>query len=174
MYLDIYVNYLLLVILYWNLNFYDRVWRKFQMSNFMKIRLMGAELCHADGGMAMTKLIIAFRNFANATKNWRQNIWARTKGICVFWMHYAWEVSNVLFLGLTRRSVWPQIELNVCTRCSLYKEQAWLGIWLYSKIFLSTYCALVESSAGLRKSLNPSAWMLQIRTRVTDSHGVWY
>jgi len=36
----------------------------------MKIRPLGAELCHADGQTdRMTKLIVAFRNFANAPKN---------------------------------------------------------------------------------------------------------
>jgi hypothetical protein len=30
---------------------------------------MGAELFHADGQMGVTKLIVAFRNFANALKN---------------------------------------------------------------------------------------------------------
>jgi hypothetical protein len=41
------------------------------MSNFMKIRIVGAELFHADGrkdGTGMTKLIVAFRNFENAPK----------------------------------------------------------------------------------------------------------
>ena len=32
----------------------------------MKIRLVGAELFHADGRADMTKLTVAFRNFANA------------------------------------------------------------------------------------------------------------
>jgi hypothetical protein len=32
----------------------------------MKIRPVGAELLHADGQTDMTKLIVAFRNFANA------------------------------------------------------------------------------------------------------------
>jgi len=36
------------------------------MSNFMKIRPVGAELFHADGLTDMVKLIVAFRNFANA------------------------------------------------------------------------------------------------------------
>jgi len=36
----------------------------------MKIRPVGAELLHADGRTDITKLIIAFRNFANAPKNW--------------------------------------------------------------------------------------------------------
>ena len=42
------------------------------MSNFMKIHPVGVELFHADGETDMTKLIVAFRNFANAPKttNW--------------------------------------------------------------------------------------------------------
>jgi hypothetical protein len=35
----------------------------------MKIRLVGAELFHADGQMSMTKLIVTFRKFTNAPKN---------------------------------------------------------------------------------------------------------
>ena len=31
---------------------------------------MGAELFHADRRTGMTKLIVAFRNFANAPKKW--------------------------------------------------------------------------------------------------------
>jgi len=34
----------------------------------MKIRLVGAELCHADGQTHMTKLTDAFSNFATAPK----------------------------------------------------------------------------------------------------------
>jgi len=39
-----------------------------EISNLMEIRPVGAELFHADGGTDM-KLIVAFRNFANAPKN---------------------------------------------------------------------------------------------------------
>ena len=41
----------------------------------MKIRHVGAELFHADGRTDMTKLIVAFRNFANAPKiiKWVEN-----------------------------------------------------------------------------------------------------
>jgi len=44
----------------------------------MKIRPVGAELFHvdsrADGRMAITKLVFAFRNFSNAPENeWRCN-----------------------------------------------------------------------------------------------------
>jgi len=35
----------------------------------MKIRPVGAELLHADGRTDMTKLIVAFRNSANAPKS---------------------------------------------------------------------------------------------------------
>jgi hypothetical protein len=38
------------------------------MSSFMKIRLVGVELFHADGRTDMTKLIVAFCNFAEAPK----------------------------------------------------------------------------------------------------------
>ena len=34
---------------YWNLNFLDRVSQNPQMSNFMKIRAVGAEFFHMDG-----------------------------------------------------------------------------------------------------------------------------
>ena len=45
-----------------------------QISNFTKIRPVGAELFDADGGTGdrqtdMMKLIVDFRNFANAPKN---------------------------------------------------------------------------------------------------------
>ena len=35
----------------------------------MKIRLVGAELFHADGRTDMTKVIVVFRNYAIAPKN---------------------------------------------------------------------------------------------------------
>jgi hypothetical protein len=40
-----------------------------QISNFMKIRPVEAELFHADGRTDMTKPIVAFRNYANAPKS---------------------------------------------------------------------------------------------------------
>ena len=35
----------------------------------MKIRPLGAELFHVDGQTDVTKVIVAFRNFANTPKN---------------------------------------------------------------------------------------------------------
>jgi hypothetical protein len=49
------------------------LWKDFrknsQIWNLMKIRLLGAELFHADGRTDMAKLIVALRNFANVPKN---------------------------------------------------------------------------------------------------------
>ena len=53
----------------------DEFSKNTQISNFMKIRPVGAELCHEDrqseGRTDMTKLIVALHNFANAPKKRR-------------------------------------------------------------------------------------------------------
>ena len=56
------------------LEFSRQMFEKSQISNYIKVRLVGAELFHADGRTDrqiygrtdMTKLILAFRNFAKA------------------------------------------------------------------------------------------------------------
>ena len=52
------------------MDFLNRISKKAQISRFIKIRPVGAELFRADGQVGMTKLTVAFRNFANALKNW--------------------------------------------------------------------------------------------------------
>jgi hypothetical protein len=37
----------------------------------MKFPLVGAQLFRVDGQTDMTKLLVAFRNFVNAPKNWK-------------------------------------------------------------------------------------------------------
>ena len=44
------------------LEFSRQIFEKTQISSFIKIRPVGAELFHADRQTDMTKLIVAFRN----------------------------------------------------------------------------------------------------------------
>jgi phage terminase large subunit len=50
--------------------------KNLQISNFMKIRQVGAEMFYADGRTDrrtdMTKLIVGFRNFSNTPKTARE------------------------------------------------------------------------------------------------------
>jgi len=48
------------------LELFLQIFEKFQTLNFMKNRLVRAELLHANGQTDMTKRIVVFRNFANA------------------------------------------------------------------------------------------------------------
>jgi len=57
----------ILVRFQWNLYFLDRVSENLRMLNFMKIRHW--EPNYLCGRTDMTKLLVAFRNFANAPKN---------------------------------------------------------------------------------------------------------
>ena len=58
-----------LVTFQWNLNCPDKLSENPHISNFMKIRPLGAVLFHADGRTDMTKLTAAFHSFANEPKN---------------------------------------------------------------------------------------------------------
>ena len=48
--------------------FTRKIFEKYFISNFTKIRPVGAELFHVDGRTDITKLIVAFRKFANVPK----------------------------------------------------------------------------------------------------------
>ena len=49
------------------------IFEKSSISNFTKIHPQGVELFHAEGRTDMTKIIVAFHNFANAPKNEGKN-----------------------------------------------------------------------------------------------------
>jgi len=59
----------ILVRFYWNLNLLNRFSKDTEISNFMKIRPVGAKFFHADGRTDMMKLIVAFRDLVNAPRN---------------------------------------------------------------------------------------------------------
>ena len=65
MYIGLHVNTIILVRFELNFNRLDRVFKNTQISNFMKILPIGAQLLHADRRTDMTKLIVAFCSFVN-------------------------------------------------------------------------------------------------------------
>ena len=54
---------------------FSTVFRKTLRYHLIKIRPVGAELFHANGQTDTTKLIVAFRNFANAPKKEIRSGW---------------------------------------------------------------------------------------------------
>jgi len=64
------------------MNFLDIFSKNTAISYFMKIRSVRAELFHVDRRTDMTMLIVDFRNFAIASKNW------------LFWMSKRFSFSR--------------------------------------------------------------------------------
>ena len=58
----------ILLIFQLKFNFLDSFFENTQISDLVKILPVGAELLHADGQIDMPKVIVAFRNFARASK----------------------------------------------------------------------------------------------------------
>jgi hypothetical protein len=58
-----------------------QIFDKAQISSFIKIRPMGAELFQADGQTDTTKLIVAFRNFEKARKKKSRVSWQWSPGL---------------------------------------------------------------------------------------------
>ena len=66
MYIVLHVKYRLFLSDLMKLDFIDSFSKNIQISNFVKIRPLAAELFNADGRTDLTKLIVAFRNFAKS------------------------------------------------------------------------------------------------------------
>jgi hypothetical protein len=56
------------------LNLIDIFFKNIQISDFIKIPPVGTEMYHVDGQTDMTKLIVAFHNFVNMSKNWTYKV----------------------------------------------------------------------------------------------------
>jgi hypothetical protein len=63
-----------------------QIFIKILISNFMKIRCLGSEFCRVDGQKDTTKLIVAFRNFANEPKwtDWQRSSILETSVVMTF------------------------------------------------------------------------------------------
>ena len=58
------------------------------MSNSIKIRPVGVELIHSDGRTDITKLTVAFRNFANTPKIYIKVQLTTWVGLSLFLSHF--------------------------------------------------------------------------------------
>ena len=68
--MGLHVKYpLFFVSFYSNLNFIDKFSKSTQVSNFIEIHQLETELFRIEGRRDVTKVIVAFRNFANTPKN---------------------------------------------------------------------------------------------------------
>jgi hypothetical protein len=74
--------------------FLDRFFKNAQISHFMKIRLQGAELFHADGRTDMTRLIVALLNFPSASKTYLRNTNMRYFGLWRRWL--LWMIPSAM------------------------------------------------------------------------------
>jgi hypothetical protein len=69
MYTALHVNVPVILVRLKKLIIFTGFGKNTQISNFMKIRPLGAEMFHADGRTDVTKIRVAFSNFANARRN---------------------------------------------------------------------------------------------------------
>jgi len=120
-----------------------------EMSNFMKIRSVGAELLHAcrqtdrqtDGRTGMTKLLVAFRNVVNAPQC---SIKLGIMRVCVLFI--------IILYAL---------ELSVC----LMKHNGKKTRWRAEVQRLPLVCSGVHDTAVLSQRKEPGTRDRRIRTR---------
>jgi len=89
------------------LEFSQQLFEKYSYIKFHEIRPVGAELFHADGLMDMANLLVAFRNFAKASKNQSVNV---VQGNNSYLLELSWRAKdNLDNLRL------PSLEKQICT-----------------------------------------------------------
>ena len=100
----------------------DRFSKNTQISNFMKIRPVGAELLHADRRTDMTKLVVAFGSFANASEKssqWENSVcFDSGKGYCNRNMKQQGTRLEIVTVQLLLKlaSIYPRYEAERLTR----------------------------------------------------------
>jgi len=125
--------------------FLDRFSKYTQISNFKKIRLAEAELCHADGRTDgrtdMTKLMVAFRNFANAPK--KKNSLAHTMYVFVCFIrfsaqtdyfpqaHQPFKAHSLLPRSSLSSFVFRVFLVSKPGRLCIVRQFKGLGVWSY-------------------------------------------
>jgi hypothetical protein len=77
---------------------FSRLSKNKEISNFMKIRPVGAEFFHAIGRTDMMKQTVAFRNISNAPEKGRNRNTVDSRG------HYALKRRRTIMLVCTRNS----------------------------------------------------------------------
>jgi hypothetical protein len=107
--------------------------RKNQISNFMKIRQVGAELFQADGRTDMIKLTVAFRKFAKAPEN-SGYFTHRCSAPCNKSCRRPWSVTHLLTYKIHDLSV--ERHPNRIKRHLSHDSTRCVSFWLYWIKFL--------------------------------------
>ena len=130
----------ILVRLRWSLNFIESFSKNAQISNFMKIRPVRAELFHADrqterdfGRTDMTKLIVAFRNFANVYKSVSRYL--------VFWPKVEPITSRTQVKSVTTCAYL----LTACIQILLQPNEIWMDLIFYFKLAIEKWIIRLQT-----------------------------
>ena len=122
----------------------------------MTIRPLGAELFHADRRTDMTKLIVTFRNFAKAPKNWSQ-LPRFLRSVYLCWCHYYYHnhyhhhPCYHLYTGClkfnTRNK--PCFYGTQCCSCSVFTISATCNVISPVKYVLYSYISTFRSMCAV-------------------------
>ena len=137
--------------------------KKAQIPSFIKIRLVRAELFHADGQTDM-KLVVGFRNFANAP--YKERGLRQTNG--TRWVRRVWrEGKRTLQFGcktLCTGHVSCLRDGSFCPlRCDVFHLCKWVSPFCRIKPLLFPEYLTWH----LSQKINPKFWFLSVRLQVT-------
>ena len=164
MYIGLHVKYPLF------LSNFNEIWifvadfkKNTQVSNFGKIRPLGAELFHVDGrtnGQTdMTKVIEAFLNFVNAPKDWQRIISLQRFGR---WHFECVEKFNILFHSTCNSFIrdkniftffLPWICMSILSFLSPFSSGGPLALLLVSSFFFQQFSSQMNIPVWGRQSM---------------------